>query len=164
VSRKTAEERFWSKVDLSGPLSPQDGTHCWLWTASLSWAGYGRFPYGKRFLAHVVSYEWEYGEVPQGKELDHRYTCPKKCVRPLHLRATTHKQNHENRGVIPSNNTSGIRGVTWNKKLGKWQAQTKHNGKYVYVGVFLDLESAGAAVIAKRLELFTHNDADRVSS
>jgi hypothetical protein len=37
-----------------------------------------------------------------------------------------------------------------------------HQNGCIFVGYFLDLAEAEAAVIAKRNELFTHNDRDRV--
>jgi hypothetical protein len=94
-------------------------------------------------------------------ELDHRHTCPKNCVNPDHLRPVTHKQNHENRAGPQRNGHSGVRGVTWNKKNQAWQAQVKHHQKTHYAGIFDTVEEAEAAVIAKRNELFTHNDRDR---
>jgi hypothetical protein len=97
----------------------------------------------------------------QDLQVDHRYTCPKNCVRPGHLRPATNKQNCENLGGPSRNNTSGVRGVHWDSKRGKWRATMKHSGKKIHVGYFTDLAEAAAAVIAKRLELFTHNDADR---
>jgi len=56
---------------------------------------------------------------------------------------------------------SGIRGVSWYKRSGKWRAGVWSAKRYHYVGSFTDLADAEAAVIAKRNELFTHNDADR---
>lgn len=55
---------------------------------------------------------------------------------------------------------SGVRGVRQTPN-GKWQASVGHNGKDITVGTFADLRDAEAAVIAKRNELFTHNDVDR---
>ena len=123
-------------------------------------------------LAHRFAYELLVGPIPEGMELDHRSTCPKRCVNPAHVRPTTHKQNHENRAGATVNSSSGVRGVVWNKRKKTWQAYMKHHQKGVYVGQFavcgpgqrlgwLALEQAEAAVIAKRNELFTHNDADR---
>lgn len=44
----------------------------------------------------------------------------------------------------------------------KWAGQVTHDGKAYWVGVFEDILEAEAAVIAKRLELFTYNELDRV--
>jgi hypothetical protein len=43
----------------------------------------------------------------------------------------------------------------------KWVARVGHDGRSFYLGAFESLEDAEAAVIAKRLELHTHNELDR---
>jgi hypothetical protein len=92
--------------------------------------------------------------------LDHKCHNPA-CVRPGHLRPLPRKQNNENLGQLNRNNTSGVRGVTWNKRMNRWVARVGHNGERIYVGHFRRLADAEAAVIAKRNELYTHNDIDR---
>lgn len=57
----------------------------------------------------------------------------------------------------PKPQTYGVRQIS----PGIWRAGVGHNGVKVNVGCFKTLEEAEAAVIAKRIELFTHNDADR---
>lgn len=150
---KTIEERFWSKVSKAGK--------CWTWTAARNPDGYGRFCIDyKMEYAHRVAYALTHGDISAGMDVDH--TCyNKSCVNPSHLRAATRKQNTENREGAQSNSKSGIRGVTWHKLAGKWQAQVKHNGTATYLGLFADIADAQAAVSAKRLELFTHSDMDR---
>ena len=49
------------------------------------------------------------------------------------LRACTHSENSCNRGK-QKNNTSGFKGVTWNKTGKTWQAQIKVKNKYIYLG------------------------------
>lgn len=127
---------------------------------------------GRKILAHRFSYELINGPIPDGPDgrtlrLDHRHTCPKNCVRPEHLRPATAKQNAENRAGATRESKSGVRGVFPNtgKNKGKkngWQAIVGHNGKKHYLGVFSSIEEAEAAVVAKRAELFTHNDSDRL--
>jgi hypothetical protein len=150
--RKTPEERFWAKVDKTGD--------CWIWTAGLNGTGYGSFKaYNKPYMAHRFVYEMLVGSIPDGMVVDH--TCHvRTCVRPDHLRAATQKQNMENRDGPQSNSKSGVQGVT-PCSSGKWRADVIHNGRQHYLGRFDDVLGAEAAVIAKRLELFTHNDADR---
>jgi len=150
---KTIEERFWSKVNKTDT--------CWLWTASVGSHGYGQFKFGAGpRLVHRISYEWAYETIPEGFLVDHK--CHEKlCVQPRHLRLATTKQNGENRGVLDGHNTSGVRGVFWNKSQGKWQARVNHFGKQRHAGFFTDLKDAEAAAIAKRNELFTHNEKDK---
>jgi hypothetical protein len=158
TSIKTPEEFFWDKVDTSG--------ECWLWTGSINENGYGVFRRGrggKHQRAHRFAYTLLVGEIPSSLQLDHRATCPKNCVNPAHLRPVTTKQNQENRAGAQRNNmTSGVRGVSWDKSRKRWEAYVTHNLKRIHVGRFVELEDAVAAVQAKRNELFTHNDLDRL--
>ena len=155
--RAPAEERFWAKVEKTEA--------CWNWIATKTADGYGRF-LQKSYtlvLSHRYSYEMTNGPVPAGMVIDH--TCHNaSCVNPEHLRAVTHKQNMENSRGARVNNTSGVPGVHWDKKANKWYALVSHNRKRHYVGGFDTLPEAEAAVIAKRNELFTHNDLDRIAS
>lgn len=148
MTRATLAERFWAKVDKSG--------ECWLWTASLHPDGYGHFNVGghKIVNAHRVAYKIEHGLIPDGMVIDH--ICHNRaCVRPQHLRAVTHKENHENRAGADSDSKSGVRGVYWRKDRGMWQGSVKHHGKRFHAGYFDDLADADKAVTALRLELFT---------
>lgn len=151
--RGTVEERFWAKVDKTDD--------CWLWVAGKT-SGYGVFQPapGDAIRAHRFSYQQANGPIPVGLFIDH--ICHNRaCVRPLHLRPVTEKQNMENRERANRNSSTGVQGVYWSKVARKWQGQVQHHGKRHYAGVFNTLEEAEAAVIAKRNELFTHNNADR---
>lgn len=156
------EDRFWEKVDKNGPLSPQDDTSCWLWTAGTSAGKYGDFSLGGNHIkAHRFAYELLIGSIPARHDIDHRHTCPKLCVNPLHLRPVTRKQNMENLAGAYSNTVSGFRGV--NPHRDKWVARIGHNGKSLYLGCYNTPEEANAVVVTKRIELFTHNDVDRMA-
>lgn len=94
MSRPTAEERFWAKVDKHGPVPqhrPELGP-CWPWTGALS-QGYGHLTYRSRTRkAHQVAFELLVGSVPAGMELDH--LCRNRaCVSPAHLEPVTHQEN-----------------------------------------------------------------------
>lgn len=159
----TPLERFLAMVDKNGPVGHL-GTPCWLWTGGTAGKGYGVFWWNSRLgYAHRFSYEQTNGSIDDGLQVDHRcfVIC---CVNPEHLRAATCKQNLENRSGPMPGNTSGVRGVSWSKHHNKWIAQVKHHGKRVYSAQFDTIEEAEAAVIAKRNELFTHNDLDRKSA
>lgn len=152
--KKTLQQRFWEKVEKTPT--------CWNWTGASDQHGYGQIRFdGFAHRSHRVSYEFSNGPIPEGLYLDHKCHNPA-CVNPEHLRPVTQKQNMEHRkGPQKNNRTSGVLGVSWNKLRNKWYARLNHNGESVYVGCFSDLAEAEAAVIAKRLELFTHNDVDR---
>lgn len=161
ASKPTLEQRLWSKVNKDGPVS-RLGTKCWNWTGVPNHGGYGQLrDHGRIVLAHRLSYKLINGtDAPD--QVDHE--CHNRiCVNPEHLRAATSKQNAENKSGPRINNTSGILGVSWHKRVKRWHAQVQHNGKRIHVGYFANLDEAEASVVAKRNELFTHNNLDRVA-
>ena len=163
--RSPLEDRFWARVDLDGPIDGVLGTRCWVWTGFCDHHGYGKISLGEKngkvVFSHRVCYGFLVRPLVGVERLDHICHNPA-CVRPEHLRIVTQKQNNENRGVLNRNNTSGVRGVYWNRGRGKWQAYVTHNKKAMYLGLFSDIKEAEAVVIKKRNELFTHNDLDRL--
>lgn len=162
ANKKLPEERFWPKVNKSGPTNAALGTACWLWTAQVNPEGYGRFWIDDRMRpAHQVAYELATGEAFPGPICDHHHLCPKSCVRPDHLRPVSQKQNGENRVGARRDSATGIRGV-YQLPGGRWRAEVRHHGHAVHVGVFSSSSAAESAVRTKRNELFTHNDVDRV--
>ncbi len=155
TSLPTAEDRFWAKVDKT--------SDCWLWTGSVNNKGYGTFGGGRhdqdRGYAHRRSYELLVGLIPDGMGLDHRTTCPKRCVNPEHLRLATQKQNMEN--LAQWNSSTGFRNVYYDRRRDKWYVQVKHNQQKHHGGSFDTLDAATEAAQALRIKLFTHNDLDR---
>lgn len=147
-------ELFWTKVDKQ--------EECWPWTGKHSTGGYGVFhvKVSGRWTwrqAHRLTYEQLVGAIPDGKQLDH--ICHNRsCVNPDHLRPVTQKQNMEHLRGGNVGSASGIRGVTQEKRTGRWRASIGHDGKHLYIGTFDTPEEAGEAARAKRNELFTHND------
>ena len=49
------------------------------------------------------------------------------------------------KGTILRNNTSGVRGVYWDKKREKWVAQITFKGKTMYLGSFTNIGDARIA-------------------
>ena len=60
------------------------------------------------------------------------------------LRDATKSLNMANRGRTLANQ-SGYKGVSWHKHGHKWVAQIKANGRYYYLGLFGDKNSAARA-------------------
>ena len=93
---KAIMERFWAKVDKTGPV-PEFAPHlgpCWVWIAYIAPDGYGRFMlrHGKPVLAHRFAYEMLLGEIPTGLDLDH--LCRNRgCPNPYHTEPVTRLEN-----------------------------------------------------------------------
>ena len=73
--------------------------------------------------------------------------------RKSNLRICTQHQNTCN-NKIPKNNTSGYKGVTWDKSRKKWAALIKFNYKSIHLGRFEDKLKAVLAYNEKAKELF----------
>jgi hypothetical protein len=69
------------------------------------------------------------------------------------LRAATASQNGANR-TLRSDNKSGVKGVSWNKRHGKWYSQIRVNGRLRHLGSFDNLKLAEAAVQKAREQAF----------
>ncbi|GIO63557.1 HNH endonuclease [Paenibacillus cineris] len=77
------------------------------------------------------------------------------------LRVVTQAENMQNRrGAARNNRSSRIRGVTWNKRLKKWQVQVKAGGAAHYFGYYSDLEEAKQAAIKARSKLHPYSVED----
>ena len=68
------------------------------------------------------------------------------------LRACSNAENLWNRGVN-SNNTSGLKGVSWRADIGKWHAKICVNWKQTHLGFFTTPEAAHAAYCKAAAEL-----------
>lgn len=150
-------DRFWMKVE--------KGPDCWNWTGSIVTSGYGSIMErvdgrNRPHMAHRFAYELLIGPIREGMQVDHRCSN-RKCVNPDHLRLATHKQNMENLTGARINSRTGVRGV-YPAPNGRYAATVGHNGKIIWCGRFDTLEEATAVVTKTRLQLFTHNDADRM--
>ncbi len=85
--------RFLKKIIVSDVLF-HEGSACWEWQASTDKSGYGRFTAENEHYAHIQSYLFFVGPIPEDKEIDHR--CRRRhCVSPFHLEAVPHKVNQE---------------------------------------------------------------------
>lgn len=135
---------------------------CRVWHGSKVGNGYGQMRVnGKSWLAHRAAYTHFVGEIPEGHDIDH--TCHNRaCIEVSHLRPVTRKQNLENQRAANKNSATGVRGVHFSSQSQKYVAKVYHNGKNYYAGSFGNVDDAGAAVVALRNKLFTHNDLDRV--
>ncbi|WP_346536943.1 HNH endonuclease [Micromonospora sp. DPT] len=87
----TPEQRFFTNV-----IEADNG--CWLWAASKTAAGYGKFTAnGACVSAHRWAYQLLIAEIPVGLSLDHLCRNPS-CVNPWHLDPVTDRVNVVVRG------------------------------------------------------------------
>jgi hypothetical protein len=79
------------------------------------------------------------GSFPD-KEIDHINQI-KSDNRWNNLREATRTQQHGNKPLLTSN-TSGLRGVRFNKRLNKWDACIHISNKKTHLGLFITKEQA----------------------
>lgn len=99
---------------------------------------------GSSYRAHRVIWALTHGEWPEC-DIDH-INHNRSDNRLVNLRAVDRAENLRNSSKR-SDNTSGVNGVYRNKRLGKWQAYIRAEGKMLYLGVF---EHLSDAVLARK--------------
>lgn len=115
-------------------------------------SGYIRLSFGgRKHYAQRVIWLWVHGEWPPN-DIDH-INGIKSDNRLHNLRCATRSQNVANTDTR-STNTSGRKGVSWNRATGKWQAEIRIAGDRKYLGVFDDIEDAAAAYNEAAVERF----------
>ena len=107
--------------------------------------GYVALSYNNyRMKAHRVAWYLHYGYWPAAHlEIDH-IDGDKGNNAIKNLRLATCSQNQANRGPN-KNNTSGYKGVTWDKKMHKWHAKICYQRKWYHLGRFDDPKEAHSA-------------------
>lgn len=104
---------------------------------------------GRTYLAHRLVWTITHGKWPD-HHIDHIDRNPLNIV-PSNLRACTHAQNHQNEGVR-SDSSSGVTGVSFVKRSGKWLAYINVDGKRKRLGLHENFEDAVAARIKAKKE------------
>ena len=137
-------ELYWKNAVLSdaNKLTASDKRHLLLAgrrVGSDNGAGYLRTSYrGKRYYVHQLVFLMFHGHMP--KLLDH-INGNRMDNRIENLREVTPTQNLMNT-CIRKDNTSGAKGVYWNKNAQKWNARVQVNKKEVSLGLYSDYELA----------------------
>ncbi|WP_404987926.1 HNH endonuclease [Caballeronia sp. LZ043] len=131
--------------------SPRARTRVGSVAGTVSAQGYiGITLFGRRYLAHRLAVLFMTGLHPKC-QVDHIDLCRTNNVWSNLRSADTFQQAH-NTGMR-SNNTSGVKGVSWHKGAGKWTAEVWCDRKKYYLGLFLTKGEAAAAVAAARVRL-----------
>jgi len=98
---------------------------------------------GQRWNAHRLAWLFATGSDPGDFTIDHINRDPNDN-RIENLRLATTQQQSGNQGLWATN-TSGAKGVYWNKQNRVWHAQIMLNGKKKHLGFFSKKEQAAAA-------------------
>lgn len=97
---------------------------------------------GSNYFAHRLAWLYVYGKSPDNviDHIDGNGTNNK----INNLRSVTIFENCKNLKKY-SNNSSGVTGVSWHKKSGKWSAQIRIKGRDIYLGLFDSIPEAAMA-------------------
>ena len=112
----------------------------------LSFYGYIRIQVEEvRYPAHRLAWLYIYGYFPEN-DIDH-IDRVKTNNRINNLREVSMSCNMRNTGN-QKNNTSGVKGITFDKINNKWKARVKVNGKTKHLGRYKDFNDAVCARLA----------------
>lgn len=101
---------------------------------------YVRVTINKRpFQAHRLAWIYMNGDEPFG-DMDHINTN-KGDNKYSNLRISTRPQNMHNY-LLCKSNTSGVRGLSWNKGLLRWEVDIKVDGKNIHLGIYENFKDA----------------------
>lgn len=99
---------------------------------------------GKSYYAHQLAWLYMTGDfIEKIDHIDNSFEG-KSNNRWSNLREATGNGNEQNRAPTRSN-TSGYKGVAWNKELQKWRARIQANLKDYFLGYFDTKEEAARA-------------------
>jgi len=119
--------------------------------------------YRNAFKAHRLAWAIYHGAWPSpGLFIDH-INRDKADNRIINLRLATRSENGLNR-PNPANNTSGMKGVYWASRNGKWAATIGIDNAKHRLGYFTSYEAACAAYVKAARQLygdFAHIDTSR---
>lgn len=100
---------------------------------------------GKRMLCHRLVWLVVHGRMPLNV-IDH-IDGNKLNNRPENLRDVPERVNFHNQVRMRESNTSGYKGVTWDKSRGNFKAQIMVNRKRIHLGAFGDPAEAHQAYL-----------------
>ena len=123
------------------------------WLSQWKWQYYQG--YARRTSDHKGSKTYMHNAilgVPEGLQADH-INFNTLDNRRTNLRIVTPAENSQHRrpSIL---NTSGFKGVTWHKGVGKWQAFVRTLGENYYLGLFHNREDAARAYDEAARRLF----------
>jgi len=107
----------------------------------------------KSFYLHVRVMEVNLGRpLSADEKVDHRDLNVLNDLNS-NLHVVSHSLNNAHT-PLQRNSTSGLKGVCWDKKAGKWRASVRVNGKHLLLGYFEDPKDAARAYDEKAMYHF----------
>jgi hypothetical protein len=105
----------------------------------------------EKFLVHRVIWKLVTGKDPKA-EIDHADN-DRQNNRWRNLREATESENLHNMKT-PRHNTSGYKGVTWDKNRSKWMAKIQVSGRTTNLGRYSNRKEAHAAYMAGAVKYY----------
>jgi len=115
--------------------------------------------FGRAYKAHRVIWLLHSGEWPED-DIDH-INGDQTDNRLENLRSVSAAENMKNQRIY-SNNTSGVAGVSWDKKRGKWRSHIMSNGHQKSLSRFARLEDAIAVRKTAEIDYGFHKNHGRL--
>lgn len=107
---------------------------------------------GRQYLLHHLVWLMETGELPNGHDIDHEDRNPSNNA-AANLRLATRSENNVN-SKTPRSSTSGLKGASFDKRLGLWRSTIKKDGRQYYLGSFKTPEMAHGAYVQAAAKLY----------
>jgi hypothetical protein len=120
---------------------------------------------GETVWVHRYVWEQHYGAIPENIEIHHinedksdnRIENLKALNKIDHFKLHHTKEDRKlanHKYPLRKDNSSGYKGITFNKKLNKWIAQISDNAIRIHLGCFMTAEDAARAYDKKAKELW----------
>lgn len=111
---------------------------------------------GKLRQAHRIIWEMHHGPIPEGMEIDHiNHVTDDNRIE--NLRLVTRKENCKNVSMSVTNK-SGVVGVSWCKRTGKWFASIRVDKRELFLGRYEDKNEAISARKAAEVKYNFHKN------
>lgn len=109
---------------------------------------------GKQQYAHRLAWLYMTGEWPAA-QIDHINEA-RGDNRFSNLRPANNAENNQ-RSKARADSKTGVLGVSWHRKAGKYMAQIRHSGQGVYLGLYASLSEATAVRHAAERKYHSHH-------
>lgn len=109
---------------------------------------------GRQYYAHRLAWLYMTGEWPK-EQIDH-INRDRADNAFKNLRPANNAQNNQ-RSAPRADSKTGVLGVSWHKRGGKYVAQLRHLGRTIYLGLHDSIESAIKARRAAELQYHSHH-------